>query len=243
MRKSYWWEKHETKIAETTTSLFAPGASFFVQRTDKFIALLQAFASDSKVNIVSNPILITSDNKEANISITDDIPIASSSIVTPTAGQPLTQSTIEYRNVGIKLGITPKINSDNFVNMKINQEISNLGVPFPTGITGDDTVVNTPSFTTRTIETEVVLKDNQVLVMGGLIRSRKEEVVQGVPLLMDIPYLGKLFSSSSNTIQQTELMLFIIPHIISNTDDSKFVTEQFKNRLGSLIQTSPHRRD
>jgi general secretion pathway protein D len=220
-------------IANTATSLFAPGASFFVQRQDKFVALLQAFASDSKVKIIANPILITSDNKEANIAITEDIPIASSSIATPTAGQPLTQSTIEYRSVGIKLGIIPKINSDNFVNMKIDQEISGQGPSVPTGVSGD-IITSTPSFTTRTVKTEVVLKDNHVLVMGGLIRTRTEETVQGVPFLMDIPWLGKLFSTRLNTTEQTELMLFIIPHIISNTEDSNFVTEQFKEKLGSL---------
>ena len=212
------------EIANTATSLFAPGASFFVQQKDRFIGLLQAFASDSKVTVVANPILITSDNKEASISITDDIPIESSVITTPTAGQPLTQSTIEYRSVGLKLGIIPKINSDNFVNLKIDQEISNLGPIFQ----------NSPSFTTRTIRTEVVLKDNQILVMGGLIRTTETDTVEGIPLLMDIPYLGRLFSTHSTETMQTELMLFIIPHIISNTDDSKFITEQFKRKLGGL---------
>jgi type II secretory pathway component GspD/PulD (secretin) len=110
------------------------------------------------------------------------------------------------------------------VNLKIDQEISNLGPVFQ----------NTPSFTTRTIKTEVVLKDNQVLVMGGLIRTRDSETVEGIPWLMDIPYIGRLFSTHTNTTEQTELMLFIIPHIISNTDDSKFITEQFKRKLGSL---------
>ena len=208
----------------TITSLFSPGASFFVQQKDKFIGLIQAFASDSKVNIIANPILITSDNKEANISIADDIPIQSSTITTPTAGQPLTQSTIEFRSVGIKLGIVPKINSDNFVNLKIDQEISNLGPVFQ----------NTPSFTTRTMKTEVVLKDNQVLVMGGLIRTTETNTVEGIPFLKDIPWLGRLFSTNVSEVSQTELMLFITPHIISNTEDSNFVTEQFKNKLGGL---------
>ena len=221
------------EIANTATSLFAPGASFFVQQKDRFVGLLQAFASDSKVNIVSNPILITSDNKEANISIADDIPISSSTINTPTAGQPLTQSTIEFRSVGIKLGIIPKINSDNFVNLKIDQEISNLGPSFVTG------AGTTPSFTTRTMKTEVVLKDNQVLVMGGLIRTTKTDTVEGIPFLMDIPWLGRLFSTHSTAINQTELMLFITPHIISNTKDSNFVTEQFKRKLGNLNNRTP----
>jgi general secretion pathway protein D len=222
------------EIANTATSLFAPGASFFVQQKDRFIGLLQAFASDAKVKIVSNPILITSDNKEANISIADDIPISSASISTPTAGQPLTQSSIQFRSVGIKLGILPKINSENYVNLKIDQEVSNLGPEFATGVSGDR-VTTTPSFTTRTIKTEVVLKDNQVLVMGGLMRTTENETISGIPLLMNIPYLGRLFSSHSNTINQTELMLFITPHIISNTNDSNFVTEQFKNKLGIFL--------
>lgn len=211
-------------IGNTATSLFAPGASFFVQQKDRFIGLLQAFASDAKVNIIANPILITSDNKQATISITDDIPIQSTVISTPTAGQPLTQSTIEYRSVGIKLGILPKINSDNYVNLKIDQEISNLG----------PTIQNSPSFTTRTLKTEVVLKDNQVLVMGGLMRTTETETVEGIPFLKDIPYLGRLFSTHVTSSQKTELMLFIIPHIISNTEDSNFVTEQFKRKLGGL---------
>ena len=220
------------EIANTATSLFSPGASFFVQQKDKFIGLIQAFASDSKVNIVANPILITSDNKEASISIADDIPIQSSTITTPTAGQPLTQSTIEFRSVGIKLDIVPKINSDNFVNLKIDQEISNLGPVFQ----------DTPSFTTRTLKTEVVLKDNQVLVMGGLIRTTTSDTVEGIPLLMDIPWVGRLFSTNTNSVKKTELMLFITPHIISDTNDSNFVTQQFRNKLGSMkqnIQNNP----
>lgn len=213
-----------SQIGNTATSLFAPGASFFVQQKDKFIGLLQAFASDSKINIVANPILITSDNKEADIAIVDDIPIQSTTITTPTAGQPLTQTTIEYRSVGVKLGIMPKINSDNFVNLKIDQEISNLG----------PTIQNVPSFTTRTMKTEVVLKDNQILVMGGLMRTTVSKTKEGIPGLMEIPYLGRLFSNQVDSTQKTELMLFIIPHIISNTEDSKFVTQQFKNKIKTL---------
>ena len=84
------------------------------------------------------------------------------------------------------------------------------------------------------MKTEVVLKDNQVLVMGGLIRHTESEDVDGIPWLMDIPWLGRLFSTHSKVTTQTELMLFIIPHIISNTDDSNFVTEQFRQKLGGL---------
>ena len=213
-----------TALGQAATPLFAAGSSFFVGDPSKLIALLQAFSSDAKANVVANPILVTSDNKEATISITDDIPIQSSTISSPTAGQPLTQTTIEFRSVGVKLGILPKINSDNYVNLKINQEISNRG-PDVGGV---------PSFSTRVVNTEVVLKNNQILVMGGLMRTTTNETVTGIPLLKDIPLLGRLFSTTDESLNKTELMLFITPHIISNTGDSKSVTNHFRRRLGNL---------
>ncbi|MFQ5481784.1 MAG: type II secretion system secretin GspD [Nitrospinaceae bacterium] len=219
-----------SELGMAATPLFASGASFFAGNPDKLVALLEAFASDSKANIVANPILVTSDNKEATISITDDIPIQSATLTTNTQ-QPVTSTTIEFRSVGIKLGILPKINSDNFVNLKINQEISNQGPEFQ----------GTPSFTTRVVNTEVVLRDNQVLVMGGLMRTTTTESVSGVPLLMDIPWLGRFFSIKDDSVNKTELMLFITPHIISNIGDSQNVTDHFRNRLGSLIKKSSFR--
>ncbi len=218
-----------SQIGNATASLLQPGGSFLASDPNKLVALLQAFATDSKANVLANPILVTSDNKPANISIADEIPIESSTITTPTAGQPLTQTTIEYRSVGIKLDIVPKINSDNFVNLKISQEISSQG-PF---------VGSTPSFSTRLLNTEVVLKDNQVLVMGGLMRTDVIDSNEGIPVLRKIPWLGKLFSTDTDSTSKTELMIFITPHIISNAEDSEFVTQQFRRRLGNLKRLTP----
>ena len=122
------------------------------------------------------------------------------------------------------MDITPKINSQNFVNLKINQEISSRGADVGT----------TPSFNTRQVNTEVVLKDNQVLVMGGLMRTDTKETISGVPFLKDLPFVGKLFGTESTTLKKTELMIFITPHVISNDEDSQHVTRQFKKRLRGL---------
>lgn len=91
-----------------------------------------------------------------------------------------------------------------------------------------------PSNTTRTIKTEVVLKDNEVLVMGGLMRTTVTETIEGISWLKDIPYLGWLFSTQENSTKKRELMLFITPHIISNVSDSNFITDQFKKKLRNL---------
>jgi len=213
-----------SQIGSATASILQPGGSFLVNNPGSLITLLQAFASNSKANVLANPILVTSDNKSANISIADEIPIQSTTLTSAGAANPVTQSTIEYRSVGIKLDIIPKINSDNFVNLKLSQEISSLG----------PTIGSQPSFSTRLLNTEVVLKDNQVLVMGGLMRTDTVESSEGIPFLKDIPYLGKLFGTDTETKKKTELMLFITPHIISNSEDSDFVTGQFQRRLGSF---------
>ena len=211
----------------SVTPLFAdPGFSFFLGNANKIKALLQALSSDSKAKVLSNPTLVTSDNKSANISITNEIPIQSTTITTPTAGQPLTQSTIQFKSVGIKLGISPKINSDNFVNLQINQEISTSGAIAPG--------TNTPSFNVRSINTEVVLKDNQVLVMGGLMQTDETEATTGIPGLKDIPIFGQLFRSNNQTKTKSELMVFVTPHVISHQEDANLVTSRLKNRLHEI---------
>ena len=207
----------------TATASFLAGGSFFIGEPDKIIAQLQLFASDSKTNVLANPILVTSDNKAASISITGEIPIVQEAQV-PSGGGSVVTSRVEYRSVGIKLDITPKINSDNYINLKISQEISSRGAD----------VGNQPSFNTRLVNTEVVLKDNQVLVMGGLMQTTTTDTVSGIPILKDLPYIGKLFCSESTSLNKTELMIFITPHVISNSEDSEFVTRQFKKRLSNL---------
>ncbi|HCK69257.1 MAG TPA: type II secretion system protein GspD [Nitrospina sp.] len=211
-----------TALGAGTASLLA-GGSFIIGDPDNLIAQLQLFASDSKTNILSNPILVTSDNKAATISITDEIPIEQEAQV-PSGGGSVVTSTVEFRSVGIKLDITPKINADNYITLKISQEISSRGAD----------VGNQPSFNTRLVNTEVVLKDNQVLVMGGLMQTTTRDTVSGIPILKDLPYIGKLFGSESTSLNKTELMIFITPHVISNSEDSEFVTRQFKKRLSNL---------
>jgi general secretion pathway protein D len=215
-----------SSIAGATASL-VPGGSMLLENASRLKAKLELFASNAQADVLANPILVTSDNKAASISVTDEIPVASSTLTTNSAA-PVTSTSISFKKVGVKLDILPKINSDNFVNMKIRQEISSKGPDVTSG------GITTASFNTREVNTEVVLKDNQVLVMGGLMRTDKSQTEVGVPGLMDIPYLGKLFSSESTTIKKTELMIFITPHIISTVDDSNIATREIRKRLSSI---------
>ncbi len=112
--------------------------------------------------------------------------------------------------------------------MKIRQKISSKGPDVTTGGT------TTASFNSRELNTEVVLKDNQILVMGGLMRTDTSKIVEGVAGLMDIPYIRKLFSRENATSSKTELMIFITPHIISTSGDPEIATQEMKKRLSNL---------
>ncbi len=211
----------------SATATLLQGGSFFVGNPDNLFFLLRAFAADSKVDIISNPILLTLDNQPASISITQEIPVLSATLETSDANSVISNE-IEFRSVGVKLDILPQINSDNFVFLKIDQEISSVGPLVPTGDT------TTPSFNTRFLSTQVVIEDNQVLIMGGLMENRKSISNEGVPGLKDLPLIGYLFGSDTIEKSKTELMLFIIPHVISSPEDSIRITREFKHRLGQF---------
>lgn len=208
----------------SATALLSQGFSFIAQ-SDELFALFQAFAQDSKLNVLSNPVLITSENMPASINITNDIPIETSTITTPTAGQPLTQTTIQYKSVGIKLEITPRINKERFVDLKISQETSNVDLA---------AAFSQPAFFTRSTQTNVVIKDKQTLVIGGLMETTISHSDSGIPILKDIPILGHLFKVKSDRVRKTELIIFITPHVISNVSEANAVTKGFQSKLFSL---------
>ncbi len=208
-------------IGESATAVLSQGFSV-VAHAEDFTAMLVAFAEDSKLNVLSNPILVTSENKPASISITDDIPIESSTIVTGTGGDPVTETTIEYKSVGIKLDITPQINKNRFVSLEISQEASNVN---------EAATFSQPAFFTRSTNTNVVVKDKQTLVIGGLMETAKSHGDAGVPFLKDIPVLGHFFKATSDSLKKTELIIFITPYVIANISEANEATKDFRSRL------------
>ena len=214
-------------LGGSATALLGQGFSIIAQ-TDNISSLFQAFAQDSKIEVLSNPILITSENMPASINITDDIPIETTRITTPTAGQPLTESTIQYKSVGILLQVTPKINRDRFVTLEISQEVSNVN---------EAAAFSQPAFFSRNTKTTVVVKDNQSLVIGGLMSKTKSHSDSGIPFLKDIPVFGRLFKSASDRVRKTELMIFITPHVIANVTEADDITKKFQSKLLLLKPT------
>ncbi|MET1256733.1 type II secretion system secretin GspD [Aliikangiella maris] len=180
------------------------GALFGFTDDKSWAGLLKALATDTDSNVLSTPSLTTLDNQEASISIGQEVPIITGSTLGGNNQNPF--NTIQRKDVGIKLKITPQINEGNAVLLEIEQEVSSIA-----GATEADIVTNK-----RQIKTSVLAGNGQTIVLGGLIDDNIQESAQKVPVLGDLPLLGSLFSSKATNKVKRNLMVFIRPSIISD---------------------------
>ncbi|MBI4651154.1 type II secretion system secretin GspD [Candidatus Desantisbacteria bacterium] len=183
-------------------------------------ALLNMFKADSNFNILSTPQIVTMDNHEAEIVISDVIPFVTNSRVTDTNN---VIKTYDYKDVGITLKITPHINKlTKMVRMDILQEISKVI---------DNSVTDAPRTSKRKAKTSVIVEHEKTIVIGGLIRNDKSFGESKIPLLGDIPFLGILFKRKKTVDTKTNLMIFITPHIIAGSNDFDSLTISKQNQL------------
>jgi general secretion pathway protein D len=223
---------------------FAIGASdgtitFGGQTYPNIGALFRAMQTDRDVNIMATPHLLTTDNEEAEIVIADNIPFITGQIYSQAFNNPTT--TIERKDVGITLRITPSINESDMVRLQIYQESSAV-TDSPQGLSASQVGITT---TKRSADTVVVVKTRQTVVIGGLMKDNISYVEAKVPVFGDIPLLGYLFKNSRRTIEKTNLLIFITPYIIKDNGDLEEVTRMSNYRLQQFRQQNrlPTRRD
>lgn len=168
--------------------------------------ILQALQSDTDVNVLSTPSILTLDNEEATIQVGQDVPVPSGT----TVSSGVTTFNVSREEVGIILKITPQISESDTVRLQLEQEISSV---FST-----DANLG-PTIDTKKVQTVVIAKNKQTIVIGGLIDDSQSVTTHKVPLLGDIPVLGNLFKSRTTTKEKTNLIVFITPYIIRNRGD------------------------
>jgi general secretion pathway protein D len=175
-------------------------------------ATLEALATNNKLDVLSRPYILTSDNQEASMIVGQEVPIITNSQITDT-GQ--TINSVSYQNVGIILDVTPHINPDGMVTLDIAPQVSQLdtgsGVPIASN-------VSAPVFDIRAAQSRVGVEDGKTIVIGGLMQDERTQTIQKIPLLGDIPYLGMLFKRTTNTKTKTELLIFLSPHVALRPD-------------------------
>ncbi len=189
-------------------------------------AILYALNKVSDVNILSTPSITTSNHRKAKIIVGENIPYVKGDRVTETdPSTPTIIRTIDYKDVGISLDITPHVSYEKRVRLEIASEFTQL-IDSVTGLSAD-----TPTTAKRQIETEVTLDDGATLVLGGLIRDDKTTVEKKIPLLGDLPLIGGLFKLQRDRLQKTNLLLFITPYVIQNEEQERQITQKKKAEL------------
>jgi general secretion pathway protein D len=164
------------------------------------------------------------DNTTAVLQIGDQVPITTATAVGVLGGGAPIVSSISYRDTGVILAITPRINASGRVLLEIEQEVSTVATTTSSGI-------DSPTIKQRRIKTSVFVKDGQALALGGIIQTTSSASTGQVPFLGDIPLLGTMFKNKGSEAARTELLIIIKPHVIRNFDDVEAITREFRDEL------------
>lgn len=212
------------------TALSAGALSYYLTFFDLNIdAVIRLAASSRDARILSTPVVLTTDNTEATISVGEQRPVVTSTSVSSVGGQ-LT-SNYEYRDIGIELAVTPRINPQRYVVMEIKQSANNVG--------GFETIDGNrvPIITKREINAQIAVNSRGTIVLGGLVGTDKTKSRTKVPLLGDIPLLGVFFRSDSRTDNRTELVVLITPYVLMTPEEARQETVRLhKHSMSSKTQ-------
>lgn len=212
----------------TPTRIF-PGFSYFLSTSD-ISGTLNALEARTNVKVVSAPKLLVLNNQTAALQVGDQVPITTASAIsTENADAPIVNS-VEYRDTGVILKVTPRVNEGGLVLLDIAQEVSDVNSRATSA-----SPVRSPVISTRRVSTSIAVQDGQVIALGGLFRDSKSFGKNGLPILSRIPVLGGLlFGNHNDVVGRTELIILLKPHVLRTADDARAVTEELRARLRTL---------
>ncbi|MEX0856038.1 MAG: secretin N-terminal domain-containing protein [Gemmatimonadota bacterium] len=194
-------------------------------------ATLRALASTGNVQILSRPVILAQNNQEARILVGTQRPFVQVSRTLPT-DEGARDEVIQYRDVGTVLTILPTINEDGYVNLLVLQEVSSATTEVQFGA---------PVISTREATTQLLARNGQTVVLGGLVDRQEDEVRAGIPILKDIPLLGYLFGYNRSISGSSELFLFLTPYVVATDDDADLLREQIERDAELIGPILPER--
>ena len=207
-----------------------PGFSYFLAGND-ITATLNALEVRTNVKIISAPKLVVLNNQTAALQVGDQVPVSSGTAVSVQNPNAPVVNAIEYRDTGVILKVTPRVNAGGLVLLDVAQEVSAVSSQASTSTTSTG---SSPTISTRRISTSVAVQDGQVIALGGLFRDSQSFGKDGVPILSRIPVLGALFGNQRIEQNRTELIVLLKPHVLRTPDDGRAITEELRTKLRTL---------
>lgn len=215
---------------------FASGLRYAITATDRIAAAIHASAADNRLKVITSPHILASNNKEAKIQIGSSEPILTNTYTSPgttgtvvgTSG--IVEGTIEYKDIGVILSVTPRISDSKLVTLDISVEQSTVDQK------ALGTLPNVPFFPKKVAKTTLSIMEGQTIILGGLIDEAKSTRKTGVPYLSKIPIIGALFGYHQYGDKGTETILMLTPRVITDLIESNRVTREFKEKVGNIVR-------
>jgi general secretion pathway protein D len=219
--------------AGTVTNAFInralPGFNFLIGSEAQPAAILDALHTVTSVKVLSNPSLVVINNQVATLQVGDVVPVSTGSATVLTTSNTVV-NTIDYRNTGIILRVSPRINVNGNVRLDVEQEISNVSPATAASLT--------PTVSERRVKSSVSVATGQTVLLAGLISEQQNGTRNGIPLLDEIPGLGDAFGHQDKKGTRTELIIFIRPQIIRDGTDASHVAEELRSKLRGSVGAS-----
>ena len=219
-----------TRVTDSASLSSSSPTDFLLRLTTggsiKVDVALAALATRGTVRVLSRPIIQAENNKEAKILVGEQRPFVQVFRSLPTDGA-VRDQIVQYRDVGTSLSILPTINPDGYVNLQVKQEVSNA-----TSEAGP--IAGSPVISTRELSTHLFVKDGQTAVLGGLVSRERDRNRSGIPFLSAIPIIGALFGSTKNLDSNTELFLFLTPHIVMTDEEVDRIRKELEQHSDML---------
>jgi general secretion pathway protein D len=221
-----------TDVASGAVDSVFPGFSYALTAANLALTL-NTLNKITDVNVVSSPSLTVMDNSTATLQIGDQVPITTQSATSVLVGGGIINS-VSYRDTGVILSITPRINESGRVLLDIEQEVSTVASTTSSNI-------DSPTIRQRRIRTSVLVNDSESLALGGMIQESRSLARSQIPIVGDLPLLGNVFKNKENEIGKTELIILITPHVIRNFDEAAQVRDEFRRALSFDRPPDPRR--
>ena len=215
-------------LASTLASSTPAGAFTYTlsNAAGNISALLTALANKSLLKVISSPSLMVLDNHTAAIQVGNQQPVSTGTVINTNSNY--TTTSIQYKDTGVMLGVTPSVSAGNLVTLDINQAVTDLDD------SKNSATANYPTFIQRQINSKVAVRSGETLVLGGLIKDSTSSGRTGIPLLSSIPVLGGLFGTQSKSNSRTELLVIITPRVLRSDEDARAVSRELRDRMKGL---------
>jgi general secretion pathway protein D len=214
---------------------FVPGANLGYASGKAAEVVLNALSTITDVRVLSSPNLLVRNNGSARLQVGDQVPIATQSATSTLTNTAQTVNSIDYRDTGIILNVTPRVNASGLVLLDISEEVSQAN---KTGSSNLDS----PTISQRRVSSTVAVEDGQTIGLAGLITDSANKTTAGLPILADIPVLGLAFGARGRTLRRTELIILITPRVIRGRDEGDAITRELREKLRLTIPVAARRR-